>query len=556
MFKMKKLIRSLAALFLLGLIFAVARDAQGAYPEPMIVWNDPPSNVMVAMPSPPAAADNAAPTTIGRSDVGADCGPPADSPAKGSPLAVTIPGAPPFIVGAIPAASWARPPSADPSWRLKFQSLLWMKPLARRAGLDRDKRALKALVAQTVAFHRQDPDPGSNADGWDEGTALRRLETENCLYSISRSPSLVPGMLADAAVLLGDRYYGPPFRRVHNHGLFANLRLIRAATLLDRPDWRATATRRITSELPLAFSADGVTNEQSSKYQGINANLWRQAEQRLSGAPADQVRSAVDGAYRAFGWMTEPDGNIVQIGDSPAGKGRPINLPDTHTLRDDKAGWIIGRWSWTDPTTSYYTVRYGPVRAAHGHHDQAGGVTWSTRGVRVLVGPGLYTYNTEDKFQEYGNGPAGQNVAIPDDGRPGSKAAKVIESGQNATTAWCKVSDRVYGMRHTRDIEVRDDLARMKVADSFPNRSSWRQVWHLDPQWTIVSATNKTAVFSHPSGRRLTVSTTGRISEIFRADESGSPHGWHFPAPSVKRPAAEIVIRNVGSDSSTIFKIS
>ncbi|WP_433717995.1 heparinase II/III domain-containing protein [Actinoplanes sp. CA-051413] len=554
--KLKILICSFTALLLPGIVLAVAGDAQGFHPPPIIVWNELPGGPLSAIPPPVRTTGPSSTPAVDRSDAGADCGAPADELTRGSRLVVTIPGAPSFTVGDIPATSWARPPSTDPSWRLKFQSLLWMKPLARRAGLDGNKRALRALVAQTVAFHRQNPDPGSDADGWDEGTALRRLETENCLYAISRSPSLIPGMEADAGVLLGDRYYGPPYRRVHNHGLFANLRLIQAAALLDRPDWRATATRRMISEVPYAFSAEGVTNEQSSMYQGINANLWRQAERRLTGPAADLVRSAGDDAYRAFGWMTEPDGNIVQIGDSYEGGGRPISVPGIRTLRDDKAGWIIGRWSWTDPMTSYYTVRYGPARSAHGHHDQAGGVTWTTRGVRVLVGPGIYTYDTDNALNRYGIGPEGHNVAIPDGGTPGVKAAKVTEAGQNATTAWCKVKDRIYGMSHTRDIRVLDDLARFEVADSFPTGSSWRQVWHLDSLWTIVSATDKKAVFSHPSGRRLTVSTTGRIAAILRGDESDSPHGWHFPAPSVKVPAAEIVIRNVGGNSSTTFKVS
>jgi hypothetical protein len=547
---------SSVALLLLGVVAVVAGDAQGFYPAPRIVWNEPPFGAILATPSSTAPTGTSAPPAIDRHDPGADCGAPADKWKKGTRPVVTIPGAPPFTVGEIPAASWARPPSPDPSWRLKFQSLLWLKPLARRAGLDGDQRALRALVAQTVAFHRQNPDSGSDAHGWDEGTALRRLETENCLYAISRSPSLIPGMRADAAVLLGARYYGPPFRRVHNHGLFANLRLMQAATLLDRPDWRTTAIQRILSELPHAFSADGVTNEQSSMYQGINANLWRQAERRLSGPPAEQIRSAGDRADRAFGWMTEPDGNIVQIGDSSESEGRPINLPGTHTLRDDKAGWLIGRWSWTDPMTSYYTVRYGPARTAHGHHDRAGGVTWTTRGVRVLVGPGLYTYDTSHPLHGYGIGPEGQNVAIPAGGTPSAKAAKVTEAGQNGTTAWCRVSDRVYGMSHTRHITVRDDLARFVAVDAFPRGSSWRQVWHLDSPWTMVSATNKKAVFSHPSGRRLTVSTTGRIAAILRGDESESPHGWHFPAPLVKVPAAEVVIRNVGGNSATTFQVS
>jgi hypothetical protein len=35
---------------------------------------------------------------------------------------------------------------------------------------------------QVSAFNTQNPDPGTAQYGWDEGTALRRLETLNCLY--------------------------------------------------------------------------------------------------------------------------------------------------------------------------------------------------------------------------------------------------------------------------------------------------------------------------------------------------------------------------------------
>jgi hypothetical protein len=65
-----------------------------------------------------------------------------------------------------------------------------------------------------VTFHRQNPDPGDSLYGWDEGTALRRLDVLSCLYALTRSSTLVAGMKADVAVLLGPRYYGPPHHPV------------------------------------------------------------------------------------------------------------------------------------------------------------------------------------------------------------------------------------------------------------------------------------------------------------------------------------------------------
>src|SRR3954454_20353205 len=122
----------------------------------------------------------------------AGCGPAAAAPVPdGEPIIVSLPPADPFTVGKIDPNSWRNPPSADPTWRLNYLGLMWMKPLARRAAMDGQLQSLPTLVAQAAAFHRQNTDPKSNLYGWDEGTALRRLETENCLYSLSKSSTLI-----------------------------------------------------------------------------------------------------------------------------------------------------------------------------------------------------------------------------------------------------------------------------------------------------------------------------------------------------------------------------
>src|SRR3954449_12206137 len=94
----------------------------------------------------------------------------------------------------------------------------------------------------------------------------------------------------------------------------------------------------------------------------------------------------------------------------PAGGARPEAT--ARPFRDDEAGLGGGRWSWSDSATTYYTVRYGPPMRAHGQEDR-GGVTWSPRGVRVLVNSGRYTYDAASRFLAYQDGPFSHNVAVP-----------------------------------------------------------------------------------------------------------------------------------------------
>ena len=270
------------------------------------------------------------------------------------PIKVSMPPVPAFTVGSIPASWWRKTPSADPLWKLRFQGLMWVRPLAIRAARDGQLRSLAALVAQAVTFHQQSSDPGTSAYGWDEGTAMRRLETENCLYEMTRSASLKPGMNANAAVLLGSRYYGPPYNAAHNHGLMANLQLFRAGTLLNKTAWRDIAAQRLAGEAPKAFSRLGTMFEQASAYQSANADLWDQAVAVLDAGPGAEeaaawIRRTVVEARKVFEWMTEPDGKVVQVGDSDLIAGAPSALTQPGVFRDDQTGWVIGRWSWSDP---------------------------------------------------------------------------------------------------------------------------------------------------------------------------------------------------------------
>ena len=478
----------------------------------------------------------------------------------GKPIVVSLPPARAFTVGKISARTWRKPPVSDPTWQLRFLGLTWMMPLAQRAATDGQNRSLNALVDQALAFHRQNPDPGKPRYGWDEGTAMRRLSTLNCLYTLTRSRRLVPAMTSNAAVQFGSRYYGPPHRMVHNHGLMANLVVLRAARLLGNARWRRVATARLVAEAPKAWSRAGTTWEQSTMYHVENMQLWTKAAQALeAGSPgsagARAIRRLVARADQVKAWMTEPDGGIAILGDASAMPGTSRSRWTSRTWRDDATGFGFGRWSWRDPATAYYSVRYGPPTTAHGHQDR-GGVTWSDLGTRVLVTAGLFTYDPRNRYLAYQDGPVSNNVAFP--ARPALDARASVQLARTKFQArshqWV-ITDRLFRVAHQRGIVVQGPQHRLTVADSFAGRGTYLQKFHLAPGWRFSALTDRgrTARFTGPEGRRLTMTTTGSIR---RARGATSPvAGWHFPQFG-QRVATEELTVLAGPRVSTTFTLS
>ncbi|WP_436524364.1 hypothetical protein [Actinoplanes sp. HUAS TT8] len=481
----------------------------------------------------------------------------------GRQIQVDLSPAPSMTLGEITGRIWREPPDRDPAWMLNFQGLRWMPPLALRAAQDAQYRSLTALIRQAVDFHLTNPDPGNNSAGWDEGTALRRLQTENCLYALTHSAALVQGMVADVAVLTGKRYAGPPRLPVHNHGLMANIHMINAGRVLNRPDWISFAANRIVSEAALAFSPAGVTFEQSSYYQNVNVALWNTAGAMLTqlrgyATEGRQIQAMSRKADRVWGYLTEPDGKIVQVGDSDLVEGQPGRPKDPKVLRDDDTGWVIGRSSWTDPDAAFYTVRYGPERRAHGQDDRAGGVTWSALGTRVLVGLGRYGYDTTDPLCMYRRDPSSQNVAAPPDPKIKKGSVSTIETDFGKTRHNLAVTDDVYGATHRRQIMVDQLHAGLAVTDGFGDVPVWSQNWHLDPAWKLVTGKvgDANLTFRHPSGRHLIVSTSGRISGIWIGDKT-MPYGWVFPAAGQKTPAYQLSVESRdGAPVATSFRVT
>ncbi len=479
----------------------------------------------------------------------------------GEPIVVSMPPAKPFTVGKLGPSFWAKPPHTDPTWQMYLYSFRWMPALVKRAIEDDQVEAKNALLDEVVRFYRDNPDRGLSVRGWDEGSSLRRLEYLNCLYALTGDARLVPGMKAEVALQFGPRYYGPPRHPVHNHGLMANLRVVEAGRLLGQPAWIAKAGARIQAEAGLAFSRLGTSWEQSSAYQPINRNMWSAAADVLASLDAENpvvaaIRRTTRRADNVTQWLTEPDGRIVQIGDAQLVPGIPQpKRTDPGVFRDDPAGLAVGRWSWKDADTSYYTLRYGPPRRAHGHPDKTS-VTWSVAGSRVLVGSGFFGYDTLSPYVQYQKTPQAANVAIPVGGKARNAPAAVTRMGITRAAHRWVMTDRTFGRSHARTVDVHHGRKMLTVWDGFGGRVAADQVWHLDPQWQLVSAPRhaKLLRFKRPDGRILEIRTTGWAASVVRG-ATRPVAGWNFEAPGKRTPNWELRLRWTSGTVKTTFQV-
>ncbi|WP_226344373.1 heparinase II/III domain-containing protein [Agilicoccus flavus] len=552
------------ALLCLGLTASTAIASPGPTTTP-----DPPPQTFVA-PADPGAILTPAPTVVRTSGRRLAAAAPATAPCvasaeqpvpDGAPIRIDYAPAPTFTIGAMAPEIWRKPPVADPAWLLWFYSFRWISPSVRRAVDDGQMRSRDALIGQVMEFYRGNPDRGTNAAGWDEGSSLRRLETVNCLYRMTRDPRLVAAMKAEAAVQFGPRYYGPPYRRTHNHGLMANLRLVDAGLLIGRPDWVRAASARIRAEAGSAFTRLGTSHEQSSAYQLVNLGLWAGAARSLAQLnPTDPTVRAINGtvarATNVAQWLTEPDGRLAQYGDAGHTPGMPAPARrDVGVFRDDAGGLVVGRDSWSSPLGNHYTLRYGPRQWAHGHPDKTS-LTWSTAGTRVLVGTGYGANDPRSPYVTYQKSVAANNVAVPDRRRYDTRATAAVTatSLRRGTRTWV-LADRAHGLAHKRTVAVTDATRTVSVSDAFA-RGAATQYWHLGPEWQAVSlrAGRTTMSFRHPDGRTLTIRTTGRLASAVRG-ATRPVAGWHFPAFGQRVPNWELRIRWTAGTATTTFQV-
>jgi hypothetical protein len=424
-----------------------------------------------------------------------------------------------------------------------------------------DVAAIDALVRTAAASVSANPDPGTNAYGWDEGTNLRRQQSLNCLWRASGGDSrLLPAIEATAQANMDmARYYGLPNHLPHNHGTMANLALLDAGTLLGRQLWIDTAVNRLARDSGGAWTAGGVTIEQSAPYHKENTIIWGLVADALAVQPGTtaqaattRIRSDLVRANRALAYLTTPTGLIVPYGDGNAVEGNP-QAQSPGAFRDDAAGVASGRWSWTDPNTTYYLLRYGPPRRAHGHEDRQS-LVWHTWGVPVLIDPATFSYDP-GSYTTYGRSTVAHNVQyVP---RRSFNAAAWVSLNARSTSGSVHgytTVDAQYGVTHTRNWRIDHGVRRVTVTDAV--NASAATTLHLDQSWVMATSTSnkRTYTFTHPSGRRLTVQASSALT--WYKGSTRPVLGWVFPTYGSRVHGWQLFMYPVAGTSTVVLTVS
>lgn len=459
------------------------------------------------------------------------------------------------------AAAWTSPAGTDSVEHLELYGMQWIPSLLEALRDADDAVRLESLVDAVTSTLAWRPDTGDRTDVvWSEGVNLRREQNLNCLYDVTRDARLVPVIEAVAAANLDpNRYYGPPQRLPHNHGLMANLALLHSADLLARSDLRDAAVERLRVAIDTSFTAQGVSIEQSTEYHREVVAMWSAAALEVRGiggagpvALADHIDVVVARARSAYQFLVAPDGYPVALGDLQAPRTTPV--PQRYTsFVDSYAGVLSSRWSWVAPN-DFWTMRFGPGRRMHGHFDRMSVVWWAT-GRPVVVDPGTATY-TASAARTWSQSAVAHSTPV-------------VRGGAYAPTVWVAltsfahriaadtavVSGRLYGVAQTRRVTVDPVHDRMDVLDIAARPVN--QVWQLDTRWRLrgFNAARTAARFTDYTGATLLVTTTGRIASVLKG-APGLSGGWTFTYPPARQtPAARMVVVG-GTTTRTTFVVT
>ncbi|MDQ1681699.1 MAG: hypothetical protein QOH99_240 [Frankiaceae bacterium] len=512
---------------------------------------------------------------------------------------VKIPG---FAAATIPGLAaggpvdWAANPYGNSSWRIWFHSLLWLGNLEEYGLINHQQSYIDRAVAVTKDYLAHNPITTAAPQ---RNSMAHRTILLGCLAEATNDPTI------RAAAVTYSNYLLTHWSGAWNWGLDEDLGVMTVGCELGHSDLTTAAANQLTTASTVMFDAQGATNEQAPGYGRYSFDRWRVVTSlmntcRVTPPTALANRLALAAAFLAS--ATQPDGHIVQIGDTVndtvvpvagtpleyAGSDGTAGATPADRVSVFNAGYVFGRSTWSPMnTSSFYSLRFGGARKYHGHSDHMSLTYWSA-GRPVVVDAGHVGYSNT-AVRTYLLSPAAHNLMAMDGMRANDSDVTVLTRPITTPTydaftlAGTPYADtnapygKVSGSRNVLvargpDFVVTYDkqwstatyLHWNKGGKVLPTQLVHRQSWHLPaggPRPVVVGRSRVTVGATTflrvalPGHQLLAGSVTAAASYVAPQLNTTRPD-WVVSMPQVGRSAAVLsVIVPSGTASATIVSV-
>lgn len=335
-----------------------------------------------------------------------------------------------WVLGGFPAVKvgasldWIGASAGDRSWNFHLHSWDFMEPVLRRYGDQGDTHDLAwaAEVALSWGAVFGDGDAHGTMAWYDMALSLRAYRLAYLAEQAVRS-SLLDDETTRSLLLLVHLHREKlleeaAFKGGSNHGVYTALgalALARRFPHFEGMDRLAEVSRqRLHFVTERQFLGDGGHAEHSPDYHRMLLDTYSRGLD-VDLLDDDQLRKTIERAEEALGWFIQPDGRLVQIGDTPARsmivadpfvsspttiflqtRGRQGKPNDTGLFTLPDAGYAFVRSPQPQDeldheASAYLSLFAGFHSRSHKHADDLS-ITWFDRGQEILIDAGRYGY--------------------------------------------------------------------------------------------------------------------------------------------------------------------
>jgi hypothetical protein len=456
--------------------------------------------------------------------------------------------------------NWELNPFGNPTWGQDFRSGRWIEDLVAADLAGGPEAGAYQARAKLLAAGWLQALPASGRDP----------QTLVCIAQAFPGQSWINDQIAPTV-----NYYAAHWMGAWNHGLMQDIKLLTigcgyspGAFGGDALRWRQTAVAQLTDAFepnPLgpAIDAQGAVNEQATLYEDFVYTLWRTALPELTACGyhlPGWITARIAKLPAFLGYATEPDGDLVQIGDSYVEHPKTSPRGSALIAVYRQAGYVFGRSGWT-PAASFYSLRFGPGREIHGHDDHMG-LTYYARDRDLIVDAGHYGY-TATPYRAWLQSPeAASTLVLPGAPFSASAATTLVADRIGRYGQFYELHDTAFGGDpRYRSVYVSQQPDLMLVFDRAQGgspTSAYSQLWHLGPTLRVTTVGPSSAIATAP-GTKLTLARVALPGQVIApgstqvARGQTDPYqGWVSDQMLQRTPADVVTMTSTGPSGAIL----